>query len=80
MRSGSRWPPSAGDADLSTDNGRLFARIKGAVARAEVERKSARQKRANKQRAKDGRPGRSTMPFGYRKGDDGHWCWSQPRR
>lgn len=31
-----------GDADLSTDNGRLFARIKGAVARAEIERKSVR--------------------------------------
>ena len=40
-----------GDADLSTDDGRLFARIKGAVARSEVERKSARQKRANQQRA-----------------------------
>ena len=60
-----------GDADLCTDNGRLFARIKGAVARSEVERKSARQKRANKQRAEAGRPSRSTVPFGYRKGDDG---------
>ena len=45
-----------GDADLSTDNGRLFARIKGAVARAEVERKSARQKAANRQRAGMGQP------------------------
>src|SRR3712207_7707386 len=45
-----------GDADLSTDNGRLFARIKGAVARAEVERKSARQKAANRQRAGMGKP------------------------
>jgi DNA invertase Pin-like site-specific DNA recombinase len=45
-----------GDADLSTDNGRLFARIKGAVARGEIERKSARQKRANLQRAEHGRP------------------------
>jgi DNA invertase Pin-like site-specific DNA recombinase len=45
-----------GDVDLSTDNGRLFARIKGAVARAEVERKSARQKAANQQRASLGRP------------------------
>jgi site-specific DNA recombinase len=33
-----------GDVDLSTDNGRLIARITGAVARAEVECKSARQK------------------------------------
>ena len=30
--------------DLSTDNGRMFARIKAATARAEVERKSVRQK------------------------------------
>jgi site-specific DNA recombinase len=45
-----------GDADLSTDNGRLFARIKGAVARGEIERKSARQKRANLQRAELGKP------------------------
>jgi site-specific DNA recombinase len=34
-----------GEADLSTDGGRLFARIKASVARAEVERKSARQTR-----------------------------------
>ncbi len=40
-----------GDVDLATDNGRLFARIKGAVARSEIERKSARQRAANDQRA-----------------------------
>jgi len=45
-----------GDADLSTDNGRLFARIKGAVARVEIERKSTRHKRANRQRAGLGIP------------------------
>ena len=44
-----------GEVDLSTDNGRLFARIKGAVANSETDRKRARQKRANKQRA-EGRP------------------------
>ena len=33
---------SNGDADLSTDGGRMFARIKAAVARGEVERKGAR--------------------------------------
>ena len=43
-----------GDADLSTDSGRLFARIKGAVARAEVERKSARQKRAMRRPTREG--------------------------
>ena len=41
--------------DLSTDSGRLYARIKGAVAKAEVERKSARQKRAMKQMADHGK-------------------------
>ena len=41
---------ATGDVDLATDNGRLFARIKGAVARSEVERKSARQRAAGEQR------------------------------
>jgi DNA invertase Pin-like site-specific DNA recombinase len=54
-----------GDADLSTDNGRLFARIKGAVARAEIERKSARQKRAARQRAEAGIWCGGPRPFGY---------------
>lgn len=56
-----------GDADLSTDNGRLFARIKGAVARAEVERKSVRQKRAARQRAEAG-IWWGPRPFGYSDG------------
>ena len=43
-----------GEADLSTDAGRLFARIKAAVSREEIERKGARQKRANQQRAESG--------------------------
>lgn len=59
-----------GEADLSTDSGRLFARIKGAVGRSEVERKSARQRRANVQRAEAGSPTRSTIPFGYRQDGD----------
>ena len=57
-----------GDCDLATDNGRLFARIKGAVAMGEVERKTARQKSAHKQmvKAKDGgRPWWPARPFGY---------------
>ncbi len=57
-----------GDVDLGTDNGRLFARIKGAVARAEVERKSARQKAANDQKAEEGRPFMGRRAFGYQKG------------
>jgi DNA invertase Pin-like site-specific DNA recombinase len=54
-----------GDVDLSTDNGRMFARIKGAVARAEVERKGARQKAANDQRAESGVPFAGRRAFGY---------------
>lgn len=57
-----------GDVDLSTDNGRLFARIKGAVARAEVERKNARHKRALLQRAQSGK-GWGSRAFGYTKDD-----------
>lgn len=53
-----------GDVDLSTAQGRLIARIMGAVARAEVEHKSARQKSANRQRAMSGKPWVS-RPFGY---------------
>jgi DNA invertase Pin-like site-specific DNA recombinase len=56
-----------GDVDLSTDNGRLFARIKGAVARAEVERKSARQKRAAKQSAESGHGWGGRRAFGYNR-------------
>ncbi|MDQ3664163.1 MAG: recombinase family protein, partial [Actinomycetota bacterium] len=50
-----------GEADLSTDGGRMFARIKASVARAEVERKGARQRRALRQRAENGKP-----PLGVR--------------
>ena len=42
--------------DLATDNGRLDAGIKGAVARGEVERKAARQGAAAKQKAERGLP------------------------
>ena len=55
----------SGDTDLSTDNGRLFARIKGAVARAESDRKSARQKRQALQAAQLGKPQMGPRPFGY---------------
>jgi DNA invertase Pin-like site-specific DNA recombinase len=54
-----------GDVDLATDNGRLYARIKAAVARAEVERKSARQKAALRQKAMMGRRFNSRRAFGY---------------
>lgn len=54
-----------GDVDLSTDNGRLFARIKGAVAKAEGERKAARWKRSNEQGAAAGKWTATHRPFGY---------------
>lgn len=54
-----------GDADLSTDGGRLYARIKAGVATGEVERKSARQSRAQRQRAEQGRPPKGVRPLGY---------------
>lgn len=69
-----------GECDLSTDNGRLYARIKGAVAASEVERKSARQKRAAKQLAEtDARPWWPSRPFGFKgkpdpaTGEDKWW-------
>jgi len=71
----------SGDVDLATDNGRLFARIKGAVAMAEVERKSARQKAAAQQRASDGRPYWPQRPFGFDADPDpvtGKW-WTAKR-
>ncbi|MBC7402017.1 MAG: recombinase family protein, partial [Microbacteriaceae bacterium] len=53
--------------DLSTDNGRMFLRIKGAVARGEVERKSARQKAANRQKVAAGIPTAGVRPMGWEK-------------
>lgn len=54
-----------GDIDLTTDTGRMVARILAAVARQEVERKAARMKLANAQRATEGRGKSHRMPFGY---------------
>ncbi len=51
-----------GDIDLNTDTGRMIARILAAVARGEVERKSERQRSANRQRASAGVP----WPSGFR--------------
>lgn len=59
-----------GEADLATDGGRMYARIKAAVARAEIERKAARQRRAARQRADKGRPPLGVRLTGYTpKGD-----------
>jgi len=56
---------ASGDADLTTDSGRMFARVKATFARGEMERKSARQKAAARQRAQLGRPPLGTRAFGY---------------
>jgi len=55
----------SGDINLDTDAGRLVARILGSVAEGEVERKSARQKRAALQAAQQGKPRRAPRAFGY---------------
>ena len=55
----------SGDLDLSTDAGRLNARILAAVARNEVERKSARQRAAFEQAAAAGKPTGGRRAFGY---------------
>lgn len=59
-----------GEADLSTDGGRMFARVKLAVARGEVERKSARQIAAQRQRAEQGRPAKGIRLTGYTVGGE----------
>lgn len=58
-----------GEADLATDGGRMFARIKAAVARQEVERKSARQKARNVQDFALGKPRAGRGRFGYLHGN-----------
>lgn len=58
---------ATGDIDLTTDVGRMVARILAAVAVAEGERKAARQVLANEQRAAEGKPMWVRRPFGYRR-------------
>lgn len=68
-RTGVRLATVTGDLDLSTDTGRMLARILASVARGEVERKGARQRRANEQRAAAGHMGWTRRPFGYDRTD-----------
>lgn len=57
---------ASGEVDLSHDSGRTIARILVAVAKGEVERKSARQKLANRQRFEAGLPhAGGPRAFGY---------------
>ena len=60
----------SGDVDLSTPQGRLVARLKGSVAKHEMEHKSARQTRAMRQLAESGRP-KWKRAFGYLETPDG---------
>lgn len=64
-REGLRIITANGEADLGTDAGRLFARIKAAVSRGEIERKSARQKRKNQELLEAGKPILGNRPFGF---------------
>lgn len=53
-----------GDIDLATPQGRMMARIKGTVARHEVEQMSRRHRRKALERAENGLPG-SKVPYGW---------------
>lgn len=65
-RTGASIVTSMGDLDLTTANGRMVARILGAVARAEVELKTTRMQLANQERAAAGKRRRSAPRlFGY---------------
>jgi DNA invertase Pin-like site-specific DNA recombinase len=55
----------SGEVDLSTSDGRFRARIMGAVARQESERKSERLKRQRDQRAREGKPHPTVRRFGW---------------
>lgn len=70
-QTGARLATVTGDLDLSTDTGRMLARILASVARGEVERKGARQRRANEQRAAAGQMGWTRRPFGYDRSNGG---------
>jgi site-specific DNA recombinase len=67
-KAGVRFAEAEGTIDLGTDSGRLAARILVAVAKAEQERKSERQKLANEAAAVNGKRRLGTpRPFGYRE-------------
>jgi len=58
-----------GGADLSTDGGRMFARVKAAIARGEVERKSERHRSKNRQLVSQGKPVPGRRRYGYLRGN-----------
>ncbi|MFI7281710.1 recombinase family protein [Micromonospora chersina] len=59
------WFAAGSELDLTTSRGRENARIRGAIARGEVERKSERQKASNRHRVATGKPLGTVRPFGY---------------
>jgi hypothetical protein len=58
---------TAGDVDLETPEGRLVARITGAVARKESEDKSRRLRRMMVELVENGKPNGGARPFGYQR-------------
>jgi site-specific DNA recombinase len=67
QRTGVKVATVTGDLDLTNDTGRLVARILASVAAGEVERKSGRQRDANRDAAEAGRPPQRRA-FGYAEG------------
>ena len=67
---GLRLVTANGEADLTTDGGRMYARVKAAVARGEVERSAARRSAAELQRARRGRAPKGTRLLGYSTNGD----------
>lgn len=64
-----------GEIDIATPQGRLTARLKGAVARHEAEQMARRVARKAQADAEAGHPPSGPDPFGYERGDktvDGH--------
>lgn len=67
-RSGTALATVSGDLDLSTSDGRFRARIMGAVARQESEKKSERIRRQRDQAAKRGVSHGGRRAYGYKPG------------
>jgi DNA invertase Pin-like site-specific DNA recombinase len=67
LETGAALVAASGEIDLSHDQGRLVARLLTSVAKAETERKGARQRAANDQAAKAGkRRTGGPRPFGWK--------------
>ncbi|MBA2560281.1 MAG: recombinase family protein, partial [Propionibacteriales bacterium] len=66
VKSGLQLANVGGDIDLATEDGRMMARIKGTVARREVEQSSKRIRRKFDERASAGLPHGMTA-YGYRR-------------